>query len=479
MAWGDPIWFFSDVERLLQGLEEASSDDRHVYLRAKEDLAGVPILEGRRVDWLVESNYVVWVPADQIMFTEGNSWNLGHARALYELIQSGERPVLELPACRLYRIDRGRVEGTQRAYEQDELEYQYGMEKPWETRHVGSFFAQLLDGNHRALAAIAAGEEQIPVVVGQNYRGDVKKSEWVKPPKVKARRKRSNMVSRKWREDPTAKLEGLKRLAAHKIEQRRAMGFAPTVDPEDAAQAAMLAELEHRRRGHDPASSATRGYAALEEEIDRSIAPVDLPQTQLREALSPLFGESAGETRRMLRRVDLDEVDVGQMPEERPFFWHEDVVKRAFKILPYRMREIIKLRYGLSGDVYSLRDVAAIFKVSVERVRQLEKLALRRLQNYVTIAQEQEKPRRNPPPCDYESLGWQELDDAHHTIREERVFDELRIIERQGSLKEAMLLFDSMGYDVEGATDWYIEHQPDDFLGEYTRVWFKFPVEGQ
>lgn len=270
MAWGDPEWFFSDVDGLISRLETEEPDDAHVESLTAEDREGAR-LEGRNVDWRVDSNYVVWVPSDQIMFMEGNSWNFGHARALYDLIRSRERPTFDLPACRLYRIDRSRVEGTRRAYEQDELDYQYGMEKPWEKRHVGSFFVQLLDGNHRALAAIAAGEERIPVIVGENYREDVKRSEWVKAPRTKRR-----------------------------------------------------------------------------------------------------------------------------------------------------------------------------------------------------------PPRENPPPGDHESLGWEELDDAHHAIREERLLDELRVIERQGSLMEAMLLFDGMGYDVDGATDWYVEHQPDDILGEFTRVWFRF-----
>lgn len=38
---------------------------------------------------------------------------------------------------------------------------------------------QLLDGHHRALAAIMLGESHIPVVVGENYRGDVRDDEWL------------------------------------------------------------------------------------------------------------------------------------------------------------------------------------------------------------------------------------------------------------------------------------------------------------
>ena len=46
-----------------------------------------------------------------------------------------------------------------------------------------------------------------------------------------------------------------------------------------------------------------------------------------------------------------------------------------------REREIIKLRYGLGdGNDYTLEQVAYIFKVTRERIRQIEKRALKKLQ---------------------------------------------------------------------------------------------------
>jgi len=49
--------------------------------------------------------------------------------------------------------------------------------------------------------------------------------------------------------------------------------------------------------------------------------------------------------------------------------------------LPPREREIIKLRYGLEdGFSYTLAETAKIFKISKERVRQIECKALLRLQ---------------------------------------------------------------------------------------------------
>lgn len=189
MAWGDPRWYHNQTQRLLDRLQMFDANWQHVDLRepAADDL----LLEGRALRWKVDSNYVVWAPVDKVWFMEGNQWSFPHARALYEAIERGDNPVFELPAARLYRITPEVVADTQRLYEQDDLEYEYDMEKPWTGADAGTFRVQLLDGNHRALAAIAAGERQIPVVVGENYRADVLPDEWVyvEPPKpVKKKR---------------------------------------------------------------------------------------------------------------------------------------------------------------------------------------------------------------------------------------------------------------------------------------------------
>jgi len=58
----------------------------------------------------------------------------------------------------------------------------------------------------------------------------------------------------------------------------------------------------------------------------------------------------------------------------------EDVLKT----LTYREREIIKLRYGIGdGYTYTLEEVGRIFKVTRERVRQVEAKAIRKLQHPV------------------------------------------------------------------------------------------------
>jgi RNA polymerase primary sigma factor len=56
-------------------------------------------------------------------------------------------------------------------------------------------------------------------------------------------------------------------------------------------------------------------------------------------------------------------------------------IDRVLKSLSYREREIIKLRYGLGdGYSYTLEEVGHIFRVTRERIRQIEAKAVRKLQ---------------------------------------------------------------------------------------------------
>ena len=60
----------------------------------------------------------------------------------------------------------------------------------------------------------------------------------------------------------------------------------------------------------------------------------------------------------------------------------KDQINQVLKTLTYREREIIKLRYGLGdGYTYTLEEVGRIFKVTRERVRQIEAKAVRKLQH--------------------------------------------------------------------------------------------------
>ncbi|MFO0833065.1 MAG: sigma-70 family RNA polymerase sigma factor [Phycisphaerales bacterium] len=71
-----------------------------------------------------------------------------------------------------------------------------------------------------------------------------------------------------------------------------------------------------------------------------------------------------------------DDAATGEMLKQR--------IEGVLKTLTYREREIIKLRYGIGdGYTYTLEEVGRIFKVTRERVRQVEAKAIRKLQHPV------------------------------------------------------------------------------------------------
>ncbi len=66
----------------------------------------------------------------------------------------------------------------------------------------------------------------------------------------------------------------------------------------------------------------------------------------------------------------------------------KEKIDAVLKTLTYREREIIKLRYGLGdGYTYTLEEVGRIFKVTRERVRQIEAKAVSKLQHPVRSRQ--------------------------------------------------------------------------------------------
>jgi hypothetical protein len=133
----------------------------------------------RPVSW-IGYHYLVDIPVENIDFMEGNIWYFGHAAAILEGIEDGRIKYLQPPVARVYRVTASDIKSTQK-YERDgELEYQVGMTEPWDKYDLRTYHAQLLDGNHRALAAIAAGADTITVYVSPNYRDQVYKKDWLR-----------------------------------------------------------------------------------------------------------------------------------------------------------------------------------------------------------------------------------------------------------------------------------------------------------
>jgi len=133
-----------------------------------------------------------------------------------------------------------------------------------------------------------------------------------------------------------------------------------------------------------------KGRRPLMEEV---AAAVDLPAEEVRQLLG------------MKRQPTSIDQPVGRDDESKfADFIHEDGsdefgdgvdqqmirdrIESALEGLSYREREIVKLRYGLGdGFCYTLQEVAFVFKVTRERIRQIEARAFRRLRESGQIAQ--------------------------------------------------------------------------------------------
>ena len=175
---------FESTQPVLDAIE--SAEPSHEFLPAggnfepvdPERFSGDPLYRVRKVTWVASEGYLVRIPVENILFMEGNQWGFEHAAGLLEGILDGSNTMLEAPAGRVHRITAADVKQTEKYEKAGELSYQMSMTSPWTKADIGSYYAQLVDGNHRAAAAILAGEPYIYVYVAENSRENVRKKDF-------------------------------------------------------------------------------------------------------------------------------------------------------------------------------------------------------------------------------------------------------------------------------------------------------------
>jgi RNA polymerase primary sigma factor len=123
----------------------------------------------------------------------------------------------------------------------------------------------------------------------------------------------------------------------------------------------------------------------IEEIADRATMSVDETRRVMKISRHPIsldrpVGESEdsqfGDFIEDERQTSPSETATSEMLRQR--------INDVLKTLTYREREILKLRYGIGdGYTYTLEEVGRIFKVTRERVRQVESKAIRKLQHPV------------------------------------------------------------------------------------------------
>jgi len=132
-------------------------------------------------------------------------------------------------------------------------------------------------------------------------------------------------------------------------------------------------EVFVQKEGREPTIDEMSRLSKLpSKEVNRLL---ELNRTSL--SLDQPYG--AGEEGQLAETIEDDRsrapIEVSQQSQLK------DRIKKLLKQLSYREREVLKLRYGLdNGNMYTLEEVGQMFKVSRERIRQVEVGALQKLQ---------------------------------------------------------------------------------------------------
>ncbi len=136
----------------------------------------------------------------------------------------------------------------------------------------------------------------------------------------------------------------------------------------------VFGELYHEL-GREPTMEETAQAAGTTAEEARLVFRMHRAPTSLH---SPVGRSEEGELGDLLTHVDEQEPAEGAGRNMLRSHLHQLLERK----LNWREREIIKLRYGLGdGYNYTLEQVARVFQVTRERIRQLEQRAMRKLQD--------------------------------------------------------------------------------------------------
>lgn len=88
-----------------------------------------------------------------------------------------------------------------------------------------------------------------------------------------------------------------------------------------------------------------------------------------------------------------------ELPPDDPVALMQRILKSAQGVLDQRERQIVELRFGLRGAEHTLREIAAVLRVSKERVRQVLARAVGKLQDVATNLRLDWTPREFTAPA--------------------------------------------------------------------------------
>ncbi len=181
-AWGREEFKFIGTAEIIDQVRELDTD--LVFDPSEDDereLRWRSTIWGRNVRWAAKKGKMVLIPRANVQFTTENTWNIEHAAAIYRYMREmgAQMHPIRLPAARILRVDAGMVKQSEKYEALGELDEQLGMTEPWTKAEMGSYEAYLVDGNHRAAAALALGEPFIYVYCAENSLDEVRKKDLI------------------------------------------------------------------------------------------------------------------------------------------------------------------------------------------------------------------------------------------------------------------------------------------------------------
>jgi len=141
-----------------------------------------------------------------------------------------------------------------------------------------------------------------------------------------------------------------------------------------------VSRMLEQRNGREPTLQETALAANVSLEESQRVMRIARPPVSLDRPIGEGDDSYFGEILEDTSSCAPTEIAAQEMLREK--------IDAVLKTLTYREREIIKLRYGLGdGYTYTLEEVGRIFKVTRERVRQIEAKAVRKLQHPIRARQ--------------------------------------------------------------------------------------------
>ncbi len=138
----------------------------------------------------------------------------------------------------------------------------------------------------------------------------------------------------------------------------------------------MIREME-KATGEEP---SVEQLAEAMDELPEEVVMLKAPREAL--SLDAPWGDADG-----INHVDLlTDVDENPAEDRLNRMAISNQLTMALAILPQREGEILRMRYGFAGKPMTLREIGEQMNLSRERIRQLEKQALRRLRGQGRMA---------------------------------------------------------------------------------------------